>query len=149
MKLNMSFSALTLCLVSAGCSGSQPSQEVAVAISGLSPQAAEGQVAFGECALCHAVDPTKGHKIGPNLYGIYGEEAASHPDFAYSRALLNAGLVWDEATLDAYLENPAKLVKGGRMAYRGQPDPEVRAALIAYLKALKEHADQKKASDEL
>jgi cytochrome c len=47
------------------------------------------------------------------------------------------GGVWDEATLDAYLEAPMKALPGTRMAFAGVIDPADRKALILYLEAQK------------
>ena len=47
-----------------------------------------------------------------------------------------SGVVWDEASLDAFMEDPQAYMRGNRMAYLGEPDPEVRANIIAYLKSL-------------
>ena len=44
-----------------------------------------------------------------------------------------AGVVWDEAKLDAYLANPQAAMPGSVMAYR-QANPATRAAIIGYLK---------------
>ncbi|BEV02317.1 c-type cytochrome [Novosphingobium olei] len=92
--------------------------------------------AFGICKSCHAVEKGK-TVIGPSLYGIVGTKAGDVAGYSFSPALKGSGLVWDEATLDKWLENPMKLVPGTRMSYAGQADPEKRKAIIAYLKTLK------------
>ena len=45
-----------------------------------------------------------------------------------------ADLIWNDETLDAYLEKPNRYIVGNRMSFAGLPDPEDRAAVIAYLK---------------
>lgn len=97
-----------------------------------------GRALFRECAVCHAAQQDLPHRVGPNLWGVYGQPAGQHGDFAYSRALLNSGVVWDDAQLDAYLENPQSVIPGGRMAYRGNKNPADRRDLIAYLASLQE-----------
>lgn len=92
--------------------------------------------AFGICKSCHAVEKGK-TLIGPSLYGIVGTKAGDVAGYPFSPALKGSGLVWDEVTLDKWLENPMKLVPGTRMSYAGQADPEKRKAIIAYLKTLK------------
>lgn len=92
--------------------------------------------AFGICKSCHAVEKGK-TLIGPSLYGIVGTKAGDVAGYSFSPALKGSRLVWDEATLDKWLENPMKLVPGTRMSYAGQADPEKRKAIIAYLKTLK------------
>ena len=45
-----------------------------------------------------------------------------------------AELIWYEATLDQFLENPTRFVPGTKMGYAGVKDDQERADLIAYLK---------------
>jgi cytochrome c len=100
-----------------------------------------GERLFSACAICHTVAPPdtpagKMRLIGPNLFGIYGKPSAHLPDFAYSKAMRNANLIWDDATLDQWIANPQKLAPGNRMAFAGEPDAAKRAAIIEYLKTL-------------
>lgn len=98
------------------------------------PALAGPPASFAQCRSCHAVEPGK-NGIGPSLAGVFGRKAASVPGFAYSAALKNSGLTWDEATLDPWLAAPARLVPGTRMVI-GVPDPARRAELITYMKTL-------------
>ena len=61
-----------------------------------------------------------------------GRRAGSAPGYAYSAALEDANLVWNEQTFDLWLTNPEALVPGQNMGFRVD-DPEDRADLIAYL----------------
>ena len=45
-----------------------------------------------------------------------------------------SGLVWDDATLAAYLKKPRKFVKGTKMAFAGLRKDKDIANVIAYLK---------------
>lgn len=81
---------------------------------------AAGEEAFKKCKACHSViapDGTeiqKGGRTGPNLYGIIGRGVAADPDFSYGEsiaALGATGAVWDEASLGAYVANPAEYLK--------------------------------------
>lgn len=90
-----------------------------------------------ECASCHQIGEGASHRIGPQLNHIFDRGAASQEDFRYSGALERQGrdgLTWDLRRLHAYIENPRALVSGTRMSYRGLPDAERRADLIAYLR---------------
>ena len=99
--------------------------------------AAAGEKVFIKCKACH--ENEKGvNKIGPTLKGVVGRPAASVPDYKYSDAMKAkgaAGMVWDEATLTAYLPDPRKFVPGTKMAFAGLKKPEEVANVIAYLKA--------------
>ena len=83
------------------------------------------------CASCHSLDS---NRIGPAHRGVYGRRAGSAPGYGYSPALKASGIIWNDQTLDKWLQGPQKLVKGTRM-YFVLPDPAERTAVIAYLKA--------------
>ena len=97
---------------------------------------AAGKAVFqATCSICHSVQPGQ-NKIGPTLFGVVGRKSGSVPGYTYSPANLAAGLTWDAATLDKYLEAPRTVVPGTKMTYAGQKDAEKRANLIAYLATL-------------
>ncbi|MHA7871049.1 MAG: cytochrome c family protein, partial [Hyphococcus sp.] len=58
----------------------------------------------------------------------------SVPNFNYSDANKNSGIVWTEDILFAYLENPQEYIPGTRMIFPGLPSEQDRADVIAYLK---------------
>jgi cytochrome c len=93
-----------------------------------------GEKIYERCAACHAIDRDR---TGPRHAGLFGRRAGSLPGFAYSSAMEKAGakgLIWNDETLDAFLQNPTKYVPGTRMGYAGVKDDNERADLIAYLK---------------
>lgn len=92
-------------------------------------------VLFRTCKACHSIDQDGEDQLGPNLWNVYGAKAARRPDFPYSEALRNSGIVWTDENLDRWLTSPSKFVPGSKMAYPGNPNPADRAALIAFLKA--------------
>lgn len=95
---------------------------IATAIVGLlaAPALAEGDAAKGEktfnkCKACHMIVSdsgetiVKGGRTGPNLYGVVGRTAGTYEDFRYGKAIVaagEAGLVWDEESFIAYVEDP-------------------------------------------
>lgn len=83
------------------------------------------------CKGCHEVS------IGPPLAGVVGRPIASHPGFGnYSDALRERrSRMWTVAELDAFLAAPRERVPGTLMM-QTVPDPDERAALIAYLQTL-------------
>ena len=99
------------------------------------PQAARGQELFARCSACHAADRPL-TKVGPHLVGVFGRTAGALDGFPYSEALMDSGLVWDDATLTAFLRNPRELVPGNRMAFVGMREDADIAAVIAYLRAV-------------
>ncbi len=97
----------------------------------------QGRKRFSACAVCHTVKEGEPARIGPNLFGIVGKPAGAADGFAYSKAMSEAGVVWTEDNLNAFIENPQGFMRGNRMGYVGEKNPEYRAAMIAYLKTLK------------
>ncbi len=94
-----------------------------------------GARAFRACAACHSLSPGR-HMTGPSLAGIWQRKAGSVEGFQrYSPALSAADLVWNEATLHAWIADPGALVPGNRMTFAGIKDKRARQGLIALLKA--------------
>lgn len=110
------------------------SAEVVAQYNALTGNASNGQRVFTQCMSCHAVQEGR-NLAGPSLYGIVGREAGTIPNFRYSDANKNSGIVWTEPTLFAYLERPQQFIPGTIMAFPGLPKPQDRADVIAYLKA--------------
>lgn len=96
--------------------------------------AALGKRLFLRCTACHTVSSKAPGKIGPHLQGIVGRKSGSVAGFGYSPAMKGANIVWNEATLDKWLQRPQSVVPGTTMAFAGLTKPEERKALIAYLK---------------
>jgi cytochrome c len=95
---------------------------------------AAGEKAFAVCKACHRVGEGAKNTVGPTLNGVVGRPAGSVEGFAYSEAMKNSGLTWDEATLTEYLKNPKAKVPGTKMAFAGVKDDTKVANIIAYLK---------------
>jgi cytochrome c len=58
------------------------------------------------------------------------------PGYAFSPAMKTAHLVWDDQSLNKFLQDPAGLVHGTRMRAR-VPDDATRRRLVGYLQTLK------------
>jgi len=78
--------------------------------------------------------PTLGFKTSIVPYARQSR-AAGKTDFAYSEALRNTAIVWNETTLDRWLAGPATFVPGTKMAFVGLREPRDRDDLIAFLRA--------------
>jgi cytochrome c len=90
-----------------------------------------GRIVYAQCQICHQIQR---NGIGPKHLGLFGRKAGSLRDYNYSTALKNSGIVWNEQTLDRWLQGPSKMVPGTKMIFAGLSDPQERADVIAYLK---------------
>jgi cytochrome c len=107
--------------------------------------AAKGEKVFKKCAACHAVGEGAKNKVGPEQNNLFGRVAGSLPDYNYSQAMKDAGakgLVWNEETLDKYLEKPKEFIPGNKMAFVGLKKEDEREDVIAYLKTFSGAATQ-------
>jgi cytochrome c len=86
---------------------------------------------YQRCLACHSLEY---NRSGPRHCGLFDRQAGTLPSYAYSKAMKASGIIWDERSLDQFLENPLKTLPGTKMAYAGVKDPQERADLIAYLK---------------
>ena len=115
---------------------SQPAPNVGAtpaAIAGGGDPAA-GKLVFRKCQVCHSLEPGK-DVLGPSLAGIIGRKSGVEPNYAYSPAMKSANLTWDAKTLDAYLDDPQKLVPGNKMPFPGLKTPQDRSDVIAFIAA--------------
>ena len=112
----------------AATSGDETSQDATATLASAAP------AALAQCRTCHSFEEGGAHRIGPNLWDVYGNPAASKPGFRYSAALQGSGLVWDEGSLNAYLENPDKTVPGGTMSFAGVRDEARRKEIVDFMK---------------
>ena len=99
-----------------------------------------GQSVYRQCRACHQIGAGAKNLVGPQLNAVIGRKAGTVEGFNYSEANKAAGtkgMVWDEATLMQYLENPLQFMPGTKMAYAGLKDEADRKDVIAYLKSVK------------
>ncbi|GBD43089.1 Cytochrome c2 [bacterium HR40] len=93
-----------------------------------------GAQLFRKCIGCHSLTPDDEHKAGPTFYHLIGRRAGTVPGYPYSEALRRSGIVWTEETLGRLFElGPEAFVPGSRMPLQRVPDPQDRAALVAYI----------------
>jgi cytochrome c len=94
----------------------------------------KGQQVFQKCGACHNATQGGPNGIGPNLYGVVGDNIAQgRGGFAFSDALKAVGGKWDFDKLNTWLTNPRKFAPGTKMTFAGLGSPEDRANVIVYL----------------
>ena len=103
-----------------------------------------------QCQNCHVVVNAAGETLagrnartGPNLYGVIGRQAGAYEGFRYGASIVEAGqagLVWDEETFVAYVQNPNTFLRTylnnnrarGNMAFQVRQEEQARN-LYAFL----------------
>ena len=103
-------------------------------VAAVDGDAAAGRQVYRKCQACHSLEPGK-NSLGPSLSGIFGKKVAEAPNYNYSAAMKSANIVWDMATLDAYLLDPQKLIPQNKMPFPGLKTATERKDVIAYLAA--------------
>jgi nitrite reductase (NO-forming) len=109
-----------------------PSKPAAAAAIGGDAEA--GRQIYKKCQACHSRESGK-NALGPSLAGIVGKKSGEVPNYDYSAAMKAANIVWDAATLDAYLLDPQKVVPQNKMPFPGLKTVNERKDVIAYLLA--------------
>ena len=108
-----------------------------LALSSFTAQAqdlAAGEQSFKKCLPCHAVGEGAANKVGPQLNGLDGRKAGTAPDYSYSDANKNSGMVRSDATFKEYIANPMAKIPGTKMAFPGIKNETEIANLWGYLK---------------
>lgn len=98
--------------------------------------AAGARIFKSKCAVCHTAEPGK-NRVGPSLHGVVGRHAGTVEKFKYSDSVKAAKIVWSEAEIAAYLENPKAFLPGNKMIFAGLSSAADRDDIVAYLKSLK------------
>jgi cytochrome c len=92
-----------------------------------------GQAIFkARCSGCHAIGPGAQDAFGPHLTGVVGRQAGG-TDYRYSDAMHNAGFVWTEEKLKAFIDDPKAVVPGTRMNFWWIGGDQKLSDLVAYL----------------
>ncbi len=86
------------------------------------------------CGSCHSIEPGQ-NRLGPHLSGVVGRTAGTVEGARYSPDMQKSGIVWDDKTLDTYLDNPRAIVPRTTMTIALR-DAAQRGAIIDYLRKL-------------
>ena len=98
-----------------------------------------GEKVFKKCKACHRIGTNAKNGTGPHLNDIFGRVAGELTNYKkYSKNIQKSGqegLIWNEETLTAFLNNPKKYISGTKMNFKGIKKSDELIALIEYLKA--------------
>jgi cytochrome c len=123
MKMTLMIAAVVAAAAMTASVNVAPAQDVAA-----------GQHSFNKCLPCHAIGPDAENKIGPELNGLDGRHSGAAPNYSYSDANKNSGIVWGEATFKEYIKNPAAMIPGTKMTFLGIKNDQEINDLWAYVK---------------
>lgn len=130
---------------------------MAIAFAGLiaagAASAADGDAERGkklyfssaQCKTCHSTKKDV-KRVGPSLFGVVGRKCGTGAKQRYSSnyvaACTETAFVWDETSLDGYLEDPTAFIskisgqKKRSPMSKKTPKAQDRADIIAFLKTL-------------
>ena len=117
-----------VCLVSPG-----NAQEIVTDEILASADIANGKRTYLRCRACHTLAEGERHKVGPNLWGLFGSEVGTQEEFNYSQALQDADFIWTPDKLNEWLTKPKDFLPDNKMAFVGLNREQDRINLIAYL----------------
>jgi cytochrome c len=113
-------------------------------VSGVAQDAQKGATVFNICQVCHAIGADAQNKIGPELNGLDGRKAGTVPNFVYSDANKNSGIVWNEATFTDYIKDPKAKIPDTKMVFAGVKNEQQVKDLWAYISQFDAGGDIKK-----
>lgn len=117
----------------------KPAAAAKVAATAVEGDVAHGRQVFKKCQACHSMQPGK-NLLGPSLAGIIGTKAGEVANYSFSTAMKQSGITWTPEKLDAYLQDPQKVVPGNKMPFPGLKTDSDRTDVIAFLASSAEAA---------
>ena len=99
----------------------------------------KGQSAAKQCQACHTFEKGGANRVGPNLWGIVGENRGEGRGFNFSSAMKSKGGKWTFDELDKFLADPRGYISGTAMTFAGLKNDQQRADVINYLNTQSDH----------
>ena len=110
-----------------------PAVEVTAAPVAPGVRALSGEELFEACAGCHTLGEGEPNMNGPNLFGLDGRAAGTHPGFTYSDALKASGITWNTGTLTGWIMATDAAVSGTWMVYHNRLSADEVQRLVAFV----------------
>ena len=104
----------------------------------------KGATVFKQCAVCHKIGPGATNGVGPELNGLNGRHSGSAPNYSYSDANKNSGIVWNEQTFGECIKDPRAKIPGTKMIFAGIKNEQQAKDLWAYIKQFDAQGNVKK-----
>jgi cytochrome c len=104
----------------------------------------KGATVFKQCAVCHKIGPGATNGVGPELNGLDGRHSGSVPNYSYSDANKNSGIVWNEQAFEEYIKDPRAKIPGTKMIFAGIKNEQQAKDLWAYIKQFDAQGNVKK-----
>src|SRR5262249_3702816 len=118
----------------------EPEKPIAVLLASASVE--KGQSTAKQCQACHTFEKGGPNRVGPNLYGIVGDERGhGRNGFNFSAAMKAKGGKWTYDDLNKFLASPKEFVPGTAMTFAGLSRDTQRADVIAYLRTLSDNPE--------
>ena len=112
--------------------------------AGFAQDVEKGANVFKQCQACHSIGPGAQNKIGPELNGLDGRKAGTVPNYSYSDANKNSGIVWGEKTFKEYIKDPRAKIPGTKMIFPGVKNEQQANDLWLYIKQFDESGNIRK-----
>jgi cytochrome c len=94
----------------------------------------KGQQTAKQCQACHTFEKGGPNRVGPNLWGIVGDERGKdRGGFNFSAAMKAKGGKWTFDELNKFLTDPRAYIPGTAMTFAGLSRESQRADVIAFL----------------
>ncbi len=87
-----------------------------------------------KCSVCHTLVKDGARRAGPSLYGVFGRQAGTYPNYNYSKALQDSDIIWSAKTIaKLFTEGPDIVTPGTKMPIQRMKNKQDRDDLIRYL----------------
>jgi len=102
--------------------------------------AEKGKQTARQCQACHTFEKGGPNRVGPNLWGIVGDNRGEgRGGFNFSAAMKAKGGKWTFDELNKFLTDPRSYIPGTAMTFAGLSRESQRADVIAFLDTQTDH----------